>query len=51
MTAFTLYRENGLQVIVFDMDTRGNLEKGARRRGRSAQWSNFLKTYLISISL
>ena len=27
MTAFTLCRENGLRVIVFDMDTRGNLEK------------------------
>ena len=28
MTAFTLCRENGLRVIVFDMDTPGNLEKG-----------------------
>ena len=27
MTAFTLCRENGLRVIVFDMDTPGNLEK------------------------
>ena len=27
MTAFTLCRENGLRVIVFDMDTAGNLEK------------------------
>ena len=27
MTAFTLCRENGLRVIVFDMDTQGNLEK------------------------
>lgn len=27
MTAFTLCRENGLQVIVFDMDTPGNLER------------------------
>ena len=27
MTAFTLCRENGLQVIVFDMDTPGNLGK------------------------
>ncbi len=26
-TAFTLCRENGLQIIVFDMDTEGNLEK------------------------
>ena len=26
MTAFTLCRENGLRVIVFDMDTPGNLE-------------------------
>ena len=27
ITAFTLCRENGLRVIVFDMDTPGNLEK------------------------
>ena len=27
MTAFTLCKENGLDIIVFDMDTRGNLEK------------------------
>lgn len=27
MTAFTLCRENGLRVIIFDMDTPGNLEK------------------------
>ena len=27
MTAFTFCRENGLRVIVFDMDTPGNLEK------------------------
>ena len=27
MTAFTLCRENGLRVIVFDIDTPGNLEK------------------------
>ncbi len=27
MTAFTLCRENGLRVIVFDMDTPGNLKK------------------------
>ena len=27
MTAFTLCRENGIRVIVFDMDTPGNLEK------------------------
>ena len=27
MTAFTLCRENGLRVIVFDMDTPGNMEK------------------------
>ena len=27
MTPFTLCRENGLRVIVFDMDTPGNLEK------------------------
>ena len=27
MTAFTLCRENGLRVIVFDMDTPGDLEK------------------------
>ena len=27
MTAFTLCRENGLRVIVFDMDTPGNLEQ------------------------
>ena len=27
MTAFTLCRENGLRVIVFDMDAPGNLEK------------------------
>ena len=27
MTAYTLCRENGLRVIVFDMDTPGNLEK------------------------
>lgn len=26
-TAFTLCRENGLQIIVFDMDTEGNLER------------------------
>ena len=27
LTAFTLCRENGLRIIVFDMDTPGNLEK------------------------
>ena len=27
LTAFTLCRENGLQIIVFDMDTPGNLGK------------------------
>ena len=27
MTAFTLCKENGLNIIVFDMDTPGNLEK------------------------
>lgn len=27
MTAFTLCRENGLDIIVFDMDTPGNLER------------------------
>ncbi|MEG2613673.1 MAG: UMP kinase [Alistipes sp.] len=27
MTAFTLCKENGLQIVVFDMDTRGNLGK------------------------
>ena len=27
LTAFTLCRENGLQIIVFDMDTEGNLGK------------------------
>jgi uridylate kinase len=27
MTAFTLCKENGLDIIVFDMDTRGNLQK------------------------
>ena len=27
MTAFTLCKENGLSVVVFDMDTEGNLEK------------------------
>ena len=27
MTAFTLCKENGLDIIVFDMDTPGNLEK------------------------
>ena len=27
LTAFTLCKENGLNIIVFDMDTRGNLEK------------------------
>ena len=27
MTAFTLCKENGLEIIVFDMDTRGNLGK------------------------
>ncbi len=26
-TAFTLCRENGLDIIVFDMDTEGNLER------------------------
>ena len=26
-TALTLCRENGLQIIVFDMDTEGNLGK------------------------
>ncbi len=35
MTAFTLCRENGLPVIVFDMDTDGNLERllGGERIG------------------
>ena len=27
LQAFTLCRENGLQIIVFDMDTEGNLGK------------------------
>ena len=27
MTSFTLCKENGLNIIVFDMDTPGNLEK------------------------
>ena len=27
LTAFTLCRENGLRIIVFDMDTAGNLGK------------------------
>ena len=27
MTAFTLFKENGLDIIVFDMDTEGNLQK------------------------
>ena len=27
MTAFTLCRENGLEIVVFDMDTPGNLER------------------------
>ena len=27
MTAFTLCKENGLDIIVFDMDTEGNLMK------------------------
>ncbi len=27
MTAFTLCKENGLDIIVFDMDTEGNLQK------------------------
>lgn len=27
MTAFTLCKENSLEIVVFDMDTRGNLEK------------------------
>lgn len=36
MTAFTLCKENRLGIIVFDMDTRGNLEKvlfGSERTG------------------
>ena len=27
MTAFTLCKENDLPIIVFDMDTKGNLSK------------------------
>ena len=27
MTAFTLSQENNLPIIVFDMNTKGNLEK------------------------
>ena len=27
LTAFTLYRENRLNIVVFDMDTPGNLGK------------------------
>ena len=27
LTATTLCKENGLPIIVFDMDTKGNLEK------------------------
>ena len=27
LTAFTLCRENGLPIVVFDMDTEGNLGK------------------------
>jgi uridylate kinase len=27
LTAFTLCKENNLPIIVFDMDTAGNLEK------------------------
>lgn len=33
LTAFTLCRENGLPVIVFDMDTHGNLYKVVRGEG------------------
>ena len=39
MTAFTLCRENGLRVIVFDMDTPGNLEKVLAGE-KIAHWSN-----------
>ena len=39
MTAFTLCRENGLRVIVFDMDTPGNWNRCSPER-RSAHWSN-----------
>lgn len=37
LTAFTLCRENGLGIIVFDMDTPGNLGKvlAANRSERS----------------
>ncbi len=33
LTAFTLCRENGLPIIVFDMDTPGNLHKVVRGEG------------------
>ena len=38
LTAFTLCRENGLQIIVFDMDTEGNLARSLPVN-RSAPWS------------
>lgn len=49
MTAFTLCRENGLRVIVFDMDTPGNLEKVLARR-EDRHTGQTLKTYYIAMT-
>ena len=48
MTAFTLCRENGLRVIVFDMDTPGNLEKVLT--GEKIGTGQTLKTYYIAMT-
>ena len=48
MTAFTLCRENGLRVIVFDMDS-GQPGKGARRR-EDRHTGQTLKTYYIAMT-
>ena len=38
LTAFTLCRENGLRIIVFDMDTEGNFGKVLAGGNRSERW-------------
>ncbi len=49
MTAFTLCRENGLRVIVFDMDTPGNLKRLLAGR-EDRHTGQTLKTYYIAMT-
>ena len=38
MTAFTLCKENDLPIIVFDMNTPGNLKRLVRTASKLARW-------------